>query len=48
MQVVFKQVQEKLFILHKLHDVGIDQIRKALDGEGFIEEELEGNNEARI
>jgi hypothetical protein len=46
--VVFEQVKDKLFILHKLHVVGVDQIGKTLDGEGFIEEELEEDDEVGI
>jgi hypothetical protein len=41
-------VEDKLFILHKLHNVGIDQIRKVLDGEGLIEKKFEKDNEAGI
>jgi hypothetical protein len=40
--------QDKLFVLHELLDIEIDQIRERLDGKGLIEEELEGDNETGI
>jgi hypothetical protein len=48
-QVVFEQVQDKLFILHKLLDGGVDQIRKGLDEEGLqVGQYGEGEHAAQI